>query len=831
MKALQQQQIIGSFPTSVTQKRCWFMEQIHPGNKGLNLAVRWEVHGPATSELVQAAIQKIVDRHEILRTRFVEKDGEPMQEVVAHVDFKLDLVDIRNVPAEDRDAKINSIAIAHSEEPFDLSKPCLFRVAMVPLATNRAALLISVHNSVFDGFSIGVLGHELGTNLEALLAGTSPDLPELTLQYGDYSMWLADYEASGAMEEEEDYWRNTLQGMEYFELPLDRPRLAADPDHRSVATELPDDFEEKLAETAKEMESSVFTLGVSAFSAALERFSGRKDVSFAIQVAGRMDVDLEHLIGIFTNPIVMRIDVDNNVSLTDHSRATRNVVNGALAHQMLPFDKLVQALNPPRDPLKIPLVSIMFNLQRAFLKERSYGDFELVSVQSHSPGTLYDLNVNIVGRNSGWRMVIDYNANLFDESTVRAFSDLLLNIFNALMQREETMISELAPAHATTQVADPLQLNTPKAIARPVQPPSTTKPQLAALWADVLALPIDQVDGDFFDLGGYSVLALQMLSRVEEIFDTRPSLHAFLSDPTLDGLNRMLGFAEPDVTHRETSQTGTETNEVWELVELKSSTDAAPVLLTINQPFLYHSLGTEILSDCVVANLSVATRAQLAKLTRSGFDPAIESAALHVQRDYGGREILLCGLCVDGRVALRLAQQLRSLGETVRCVGMIDTWAPGAIHKFSGFQRKRDKWKVRMRRLRYYLGLRWRREIGTADLLGQYNFARRALSALNMATPQSETAKLVDDTVDALVELTRFYRFSPYHGEVVLFVTRSQAMTPEDGVLGWSELLSADTAVYAVDGWHGDSLMRSGFDRIANVLDAKAGRMGNGRAG
>ncbi|WP_170423853.1 condensation domain-containing protein [Ruegeria arenilitoris] len=827
MKALQQQQVIGTFPTSVTQKRCWFMEQIHPGNKGLNLAVRWELHGPVTSDLVQAAFQKIVDRHEILRTRFIEKDGDPLQEVVAHVDFKLDLVDIRKVSEKDRAARIDSIAIAHSEEPFDLSRPCLFRVAMVPIESERAALLISVHNSVFDGFSIGVLGHELGTHLEGLMAGTDPDLPDLALQYGDYSMWLADYEASGAMDQEKAYWKKTLSGMEYFELPLDRPRVPAEPDHRSLATELPDDFETQLAETAKELETSVFALGVAAFSAALERFSGRSDISFAIQVAGRTDVDLEPLIGIFTNPLVMRLDVDSAGSLTDHSRVARDVVNGALAHQTLPFDKLVQVLNPPRNPLRIPLVSIMFNLQRAFLNERAYGDVELVSVQSHSPGTLYDLNVNIVGRNSGWRMVIDYNANLLDTETVQAFSDLLLEVFQTLMRKDASPISSIAPTRPSESPVDPLKLNPAAVVAKPVLPPSTTRPQLAMLWADILALPVDQVDGGFFDLGGYSVLALQMLSRVGETFGTRPSLHAFLNDPTLDGLTAMLSSTEPAPT----PQVEPPAQNIWDLAELKPASDAAPVLLTVNQPFLYHALGTEIHSDCAVANVGIADRAQLDMLQNTGLDPAIEQAARLVQNHYGGREIMLCGLCVDGRVALRLAQHLQDLGETVRCVAMIDTWAPGAIYKFSGFQRKRDKWRIRMRRLRYYLALRWHGEIGTADLLSQYNLARRLLAPMKLASPKTATAELVDDTVDVLVNLTRTYQFAPYDGEVVLFVTRSQAMTPKDGVLGWSELLAADTAVYPVNGWHGDSLMRSGFDRISQVLDAKAARVESDRAG
>ncbi|WP_302477683.1 condensation domain-containing protein [Ruegeria arenilitoris] len=830
MKALKHQQVVGTFPTSVTQKRCWFMDQIHPGNKGLNLAIRWELRGPVTSDMVQTAFQKIVDRHEIFRTRFIEQNGEPLQEVFGHVDFKLDLVDIRNVPEEDRAERINSIAVAHSEEPFDLSKPCLFRVAMVPIETERAALLISVHNSVFDGFSIGVLGHELGMHLEALLTGTDPKFPELSLQYGDYSMWLADYEQSGGMDDEEAYWKRTLEGMEYFELPLDRPRAPSEPEPRSITRELPGDFETSLSEIARELDTSVFTLGVSAFSIALERFSGRSDVSFAIQVAGRTEIDLEPLIGIFTNPIVMRFDIDANKTLIDQSRAARDVVNSALAHQTLPFDKLVKVLNPPRDPLRIPLVSVMFNLQRVFLNERKYGDIELVSVQSHSPGTLYDLNVNVIGRNSGWRLAIDYNANLFNEATIKTFSDVLLEAFQALMRRDDVPISAIAPNRSLEANAAPLEPKKPRFTVKQTPPPNSVKPKLAALWSDILALPVDQVDGDFFELGGYSVLALQMLSRVGENFQARPSLHAFLSEPTLDGLTGLLGQAEPVLETHATPQAVSTPNSIWAMAELKSSPETAPVLLTVNQPFLYQSLGKEIEATCAVANIGVADRAQLQALSQAGFDPAIDAAAALVQGRYAGRDILLCGLCVDGRVALRLAERLNALGERVRCVGMIDTWAPGAIGRFTRFQRARDKWTIRLRRLRYYLALRWRGQISTTELLGQNDFLQRVLEVIKLVKPTAPAAALVDDTVDVLVKQTRTYKFDTYDGEVVLFVTRSQAMVPEDGILGWSELLPADTAVYQVNGWHGDSLMRSGFGRISEVFDAKARRLESDRA-
>ena len=828
MRDLSEVEAISTFPTSIGQKRCWFMEQIHPGNRGLNLAVRWELRGPATSEMVQSAFNRIIARHEILRTRFAELDGEPVQEVVDHVDFKLDLVDVRTLDKKSCADRITAIAIEHAEQPFDLGTACLLRVVMIRKSTDRAELLIAVHNAVFDGYSIGVLGHELGQILDASIRGVEPELPDLCLQYGDYAQWLQDYENSGALAEEEAYWTETLRGAPYFELPADRSRTAGEVKTAACIRALPADFEDRLAVAAKSLGTSVFALGTAAFSAALGLYSGTRDLSFAVQVAGRMDVDLEPLIGIFTNPLVLRFDVDETATLGRHAEATRDIVNGALAHQMLPFDKLVQVINPVRDPLRIPLVSIMFNLQKAFLKEGSYGDIELVSVPSHSPATLYDLSVNIVGRNAGWRLMIDYNSNLFDAASIEVFSNLLVDVFARITEAPDTRLSDIPARGEAVLLSSDHRVVEPEAVT-----PIATKSggafdgheDLRALWAELLVLPPEQImaDGNFFDLGGHSVLALRMLARVGQIFGTRPSLYAFLNAPTLCGLGELLQPEKKPAQAKRTKPLAP--SGIWDLIELRSGSDLAPVLLTVNQPFMYHALAREMGVDCTVANLGVPDKAALSRLRESGFDPAIAAATQVVRARYGDRPLLLCGLCVDGRVALRLAQTLQADGSQVASVAMIDTWAPGAVKAFSGMALMRDRWRIRLRRLRYYLGLRARGDIMWRDVFSQNSFVAGTLRRLGLLAKRGDVEVLVDATVDCLVSQTRRYSFKPYDGEVALFVTSSQGLVPHDGVLGWSGKLARDVAVYPVNGWHGDALTRSGFDRVFGVLEEKVKRL------
>lgn len=826
MKALQENNIIATFPTSIGQKRCWFMEQMHPGNRGLNIAVRWELRGPVTFEMVAQAFSKIIARHEVLRTYFTEQDGEPVQNVVEYVDFKLGNIDLRNLGKSDRIARISEIAVEHAEQPFDMGVPCLLRVVMIHTDALRAELLISVHNAIFDGFSIGVLGHELGLTLEAMAKGTEPDIADLELQYGDYAQWSEDFARSGALDVEQDYWTETLRGMPYFELPSDRPRSPSEVQSASHSVDLPPDFEESMNAAARAQDTTVFSLGAAAFSVALSRFSGKQDISFAVQVAGRTDIDLEPLIGIFTNPIVLRFDVDDNTSLKTHAEAARNVVNGALAHQNLPFDKLVQVLNPQRDPLRIPLVSIMFNLQRAFLKEQMYGELNLVSVQSHSPATLYDLNISIVGRNAGWRMVIDYNANLFDADTMGNFSDILVEVFAQIAAQPNLLIEEISSISRDAPQIGVVEQPVPQVPDFPESSDDFDK--LRAIWTGILDLPIDHADGDFFDLGGHSVLALRMLAQVGEEFEVRPSLYEFLSDPTLKGLSEYLRQADIPIVAPTTSKTPpqeTVDGAIWKLIELHQGTADSPVLLTVNQPFMYRSLAQQMSSGCTVANIGLPGQDELAKLQKSNFEDAVLEAAQIVQKRYGDRPVVLCGLCVDGRVALGLAQALGELGKQVEVIAMIDTWAPGAIKAFSSLSRVWDSWRIRFRRLRYYFGLKMHGEITWRGFLSENSFAAGLLDRVGPRSDERDVETLVDATVSCLVDQTRNYDFKPYDGEVVLFVTRSQGMVPKDGVLGWSDKLARDVAVYPVNGWHGDALIRSGFDRVTAVLDDKMKRL------
>ncbi|WP_283179981.1 condensation domain-containing protein [Gemmobacter sp. 24YEA27] len=417
----------------------------------------------------------------------------------------------------------------------------------------------------------------------------------------------------------------------------------------------------------------------------------------------------------------MRFDLAEGATLQDQIARTRDELAFAMEHAVLPFDRLVARINPPRDPLRIPLVSVMFNLQRVFLREKNYGALALVSVPSHSPGSLYDLNINVIGRSSGWRIALDYNAAMFSAETAGALVDLYATVLQLMLDRPATRISDLPgpmPEVTAPGVAAP-ESQAPAPAPAPFAVPPAHDLRLARIWASVLAREETAVRGNFFDLGGYSVLALRMLSAVQEEFGKRPSLAQFLEDPSFDGLANCLAEGRAEATG----------NPIWQLIEFQRELAPAPVLLTLNQTFLFQSVTRQIRARATLANLAIPGAEALMREADLGFEAAMQEAAALIRQIYGKRPLILFGLCVDGRLALRIAQLLEQAGCAPPMVAMIDTWAPGVARRLPAGRRLRHALRRRLARLSYFTRLRLRGRIPTGEYLRQFRLTRRLMAA------------------------------------------------------------------------------------------------------
>lgn len=911
--------VVAEFPCSQTQLRCWILDQLKPGNPALNVAVRWEIRGAFRSSTLEAAFRTVIQRHEILRTRFVEVGGRPCQQVVDQVDFKMSVIDLRNVPAEQRDQRILSIGEETARARFDLASPCLFRVSLLMVENERGFLLITAHQSCFDGWSIRVLGREVGEIAAALDAGRQPVVPDLPLQYGDFSLWQQEYLNSYGFETEKSFWREQLSGAPYFEVVPDTPRGPVKTSRGNIlSVNNTGDFSERIDAAARAHRVSLYSFGAAVVSALLHRYTGQNTVMFGSQVAGRDETDLENLIGVFINNVVLRFDMAGDISFADHVRSASEKVTAALNHHRMPFNKLVELVNPVRDPSRNPLISVNFNLQKAFLEDHQYGGFELISAPSQSPGVIYDLSFIMIGRPSGWRMSIEYNADLFEKSTIESLLRLWQEAYEAALehpsaplsaltipareiktQRVETgratAIEQMLAAHPSVgsavvlveddgkrvhafvtpalTITEPLDrlpehlmeylgrqlsqsampggisvlLNFPRdasgtvdraALRIPAPPPALAKTvigriepagvpvplptartdqtkALAAIWAEVLGVPTIAPDDNFFALGGHSLLALRMLSGARSKLGAKADLEQLFKQPTFAGFaNALFGRTEPSGTELEGPSASP-----WNVTAC-GRTDAPYTLYTLNHPFLYYRLATDLGDAVSVYNANMFH----ADLTGHLASMSLEEIAGHAV-DSMGADILkgpvgVMGLCVNGVLAVEIARQLRERGADLRFTAVIDGWAPGYVRSQPRLRRLRWNGERRLKRIGYFTRKLFSGRISFVDYLREFNFTLALLKRLGLrAGTYSQEEAVNADVTDLLINAARRYR-PPTTNEKSVLLFRSEATHRRARKLlfGWGGAIAGDSEVFDLEGWHEDSLNSNSIQALATIV-------------
>ena len=406
------------------------------------------------AETIEQAFKAIIARHEVLRTAFVERNGQLFQQVVAETGFRLSTIDLRKLDKDDHAGRIVGIAAELSDRPFELTRPGHLRVALVRTGPRLTHILIAAHHAVFDGFSIRVLGDELGQLAAAFVKGLDPELPELALQYGDYALWREACETSGANDSDAQYWKHQLADMPYFSLPHDRPAPPAS--QRSGARidiPLHPDFGPRLEAFARDCQTSAFSVGAAMTGTVLHRMTGETDVSFNATYAGRGETELEALTGVFINPIVLRLQMAGGQTPQSDQPYDRCSAP-ALGHGDYPLTGWSR-LRPPRDPMRTPLTSVTFSLQPVFLQEQSYGPRTLTSTASLTPDITHDLAINITGRNAGWTIMIDYDVNRFDRRSIEAIGLAVRDTFDAAFDQPALRLEDLNISRPAQRKAAP----------------------------------------------------------------------------------------------------------------------------------------------------------------------------------------------------------------------------------------------------------------------------------------------------------------------------------------------------------------------------------------
>jgi amino acid adenylation domain-containing protein len=439
------------FPQSFAQQRLWFLEQFAPGTSVYNVptALRWP--GPLNVAALERALNEILRRHEVLRTTFSadpEGQGTPVQVVVPSLDLPLTVADLTSVPAAAREAEAARVSVEEFARPFDLSRGPLLRALLLRLDDADHVLALTLHHIVTDGWSMGVLLRELGALYAAFAAGRPSPLPDLEIQYADFACWQRRWLQGELLESHLAYWRSHLEGAPaVLELPTDRPRPPVVSFRGATqALLLPPELTRGLEDLSRCHGVTLFMTLLAAFSVLLHRYSGQDDVVVGTPIAGRTRAEVEPLIGFFVNTLVLRTSCAANPRFEELLGRVRETTLGAYAHQDLPFEKLVEELQPERALSYNPLFQVMLVLQNT----PQAGSQDGAAASEASPlvptglGTSkFDLTLALARSEEGLAGIFEYSTDLFDAETISTLATHFRTLVESVVADPATRLWDL----------------------------------------------------------------------------------------------------------------------------------------------------------------------------------------------------------------------------------------------------------------------------------------------------------------------------------------------------------------------------------------------------
>ncbi|MCH9652218.1 MAG: non-ribosomal peptide synthase/polyketide synthase [Deltaproteobacteria bacterium] len=448
----------GTFPLSFAQQRLWFIEQLDPGSPAYNMPMPLRAKGHLDIDILEAGLSVMLGRHEVLRSRYVDRGGEPVQEIAAPTPMILPVVELSGLEEADRQTEMMHWVRREGARPFDLTSGPMMRGWLLRLAPQDHMVLFSMHHIASDGWSMGVLVDEVSELYGALRKGTEPDLDPLPIQYADFAHWQRGWLQGEVLEGQLQYWRDSLAGAPpVLELPTDRPR-PEDPQRRaaSVDLELSEQLSAGLRQLSRRGSATLFMTLTAALQWLLGRLSSQDDVSVGTPTAGRTLEEVENLIGFFVNTLVLRarfLPGDTFLSLLERVRET---VLEAQAHQHLPFERLVEELQPQRDLDHPPLFRVMFALQNTREGQLELGELQLEPLEEGGGVAKFDLNMMMADDGETISGGVEYDTDLFDATTVRRLLDHYQYLLEQLAEAPDRPLVDLA----TTSAAQRHQLIT-----------------------------------------------------------------------------------------------------------------------------------------------------------------------------------------------------------------------------------------------------------------------------------------------------------------------------------------------------------------------------------
>nr|QEO74780.1 AMP-dependent synthetase and ligase [uncultured bacterium] len=436
-------------PLSFAQQRLWFLQQLDPESGAYNIPAGVRLTGSLDVEALERSLAEVVRRHESLRTSFPVEGGHVVQRIGPPVQVRLEASDITWLPEAKHESEVNRAMEEEAGRPFDLGRGPLWRARLLRLGEQEHILLYTMHHTISDEWSMGVLIQEVATLYKAFASGEQSPLEELPVQYADYAVWQRDLLQGEVLDEQLSYWQEQLKGAPpVLDLPTDKPRSSLQTTKGAhVKVQLPAELTQQLRQLSRQESATLFMTLLAAFEVLLHRYTGQQDIVVGTPIAGRGRREVEGLVGAFINALAIRVDLSGDPTFQELIRRVRSAVLGAFAHDEMPFEKLLEVLQPARQPGYAPLFQVVFNYLQAHDPVIELPNLSISFLGVNLEKAKYDLTFYISEGRNGLSGNITYKTNLFEATTIERmltdFEKILIQVAGQPEARLSTIVAHL----------------------------------------------------------------------------------------------------------------------------------------------------------------------------------------------------------------------------------------------------------------------------------------------------------------------------------------------------------------------------------------------------
>ena len=431
-------------PLSFAQQRLWFLDQLEPNSPLYNVPTVAHMAGALNFDALQRALVGLVSRHDSLRTRFVDTEGSPTQVVDKTLRLNLDFHDLTQRPADQRDAEAQSLVRAEVNRPFNLSSGPPIRATLIRISPDEHWFVLNIHHIVSDEWSLKICFQELKELYAAHCEARAPQLPELPIQYADYSAWQREWLKDEVLEQQLVYWREQLEGAPVLELPADHSRTAMQTFRGTIQSRiLRRELAESLTQLGARRGATLFMVTLAAFKALLHRYTQQNDIVIGSPIAGRNRMETEQLVGFFVNTLLLRSDVSGDPAFEELLGRVRETTLNAYAHEDLPFEKLVENLHPERATTNTPFTRVLFALQNSTLEKLEWPNVTLRFVDCETGTAKFDLTMVLQVTGRGLVAQAEYNSDLFEAGTIARLLEHFEILLEGIAENPSCRLSEL----------------------------------------------------------------------------------------------------------------------------------------------------------------------------------------------------------------------------------------------------------------------------------------------------------------------------------------------------------------------------------------------------